>query len=110
MYDCGVELTLDGTYERSGYRERIEQGTFTLQSYYLQLWVNFGCFCMALLTQPDFYQHLCGPIMSTWQSLRNYCLSQLRSMWMFMQNNLNLTEEERCFFIMSFMTKFYEVF
>lgn len=108
-YDCGVELTADGAYGRADYKKRASQGTFTLKSLYLMLWANFGCFCMGLLTQPDFQRHILGPIMSDWQSLRNYCISQVRTMWMFMQNKLDLTEEERCFFIMNTMAKFHEV-
>lgn len=107
-YDCGMELNPDGSYGRPEYMDRVNQGTFTLKSLYLLMWANFGSFCVALLTQPDSYQHL-GPIFTDWQPLRNYCVSQLRTLWMFMQNNLVLTEEERCFFVQRAMTRFHEV-
>ena len=104
-----MEFTFDGAYGRPSYAARANQGTFTLHSLYLLLWANFGCFCMALLTQPDSYHHLRGPIISGWQSVRNYCIWELRTLWMFMQDNLGLTEEERCFYVMNAMTTFHEV-
>ena len=85
------------------------RGTYTLHSLYLLLWANFGAFCMALLTQPDSDDKIHGKLISDWISVRHYCVSQLRTLWMHMRNNLNLSEEERTFFVMRAMKKFYEV-
>lgn len=62
-----------------------------------------------MLTQPDSHEHLLGEIFSDDQPVRNYCLVKLKTLWRFMQNNLDLTEEERCFFIQTAMTRFQEV-
>ena len=85
------------------------RGTYTLHSLYLLLWANFGAFCIALLTQPDSDDKIHGNLISDWISVRHYCVSQLRTLWMHMRNNLNLSEEERTFFVMRAMKKFYEV-
>lgn len=85
------------------------RGTYTLHSLYLLLWANFGAFCIALLTQPDSDDKIHGNLISDWISVRHYCVSQLRTLWMHMRNNLSLSEEERTFFVMRTMKKFYEV-
>ena len=109
LYDCGVELTAEGELGRQDYNEHAGRGTYTLHSLYLLLWSNFGAFCMALLTQPDADTKIHGPIISDWQSIRHYCVSQLKSVWQHMRNNLGLSEEERIFLATKCMEAFQKV-
>ena len=108
-YDCGVELSPDGQFARQDYLKHAGRGTYTLHSLYLLLWANFGAFCVGLLTQPDYDKQLHGTVISDWLSIRHYCVSQLRTIWLFMRNNLNISDEERSFFLTRCMMKFYEV-
>ena len=109
MYDCGVELTADGEFDRLDYRKHACRGTYTLHSLHLLLWANFGSFCMGLLTQPHSYQQMHGHIFSEELSLRDFCVDHLKSLWKHLSNNLNLLEEQRSFFVMSALTKFHHV-
>ena len=111
LYDCGVELTPDGKFGRQDYMKHASRGTYTLHSLYLLLWANFGAFSIALLThdQTGSDSKIHGNIISDWISVRHYCVSQLRTLWVHMRNNLGLSEEERTFFVMRAMEKFYEV-
>ena len=85
------------------------RGTYTLHSLYLLLWANFGTLCLALLTQPKVEAAIRGGVLSKWQSVRHYCVSQLRTVWMHIQNNLGLSDEERSFLIMCCTKRLYEV-
>lgn len=96
-------------FGRQDYIEHGNRGTYTLHSLYLLLWANFSAFCVALLTQPDSDKKIHGTIISDWISVRHYCVSQLRAMWMYMRNNLSLSEEERAFFVMMAMKRFNQV-
>ena len=109
LYDCGVELTPEGQFGRQDYVKHATRGTYTLHSLYLLLWANFGAFCMSLLTQPEAEAAIHGPIISEWLSVRHYCVSQLRTMWMHLKNNLSLSDEERSFFVMRCTKRLYEV-
>ena len=110
LYDCGVELSPDGAYGRPDYLLHATRGTLSLQSLYLLLWTNFGAFCMALITQPDAQEKISGPVISTGQHIRHYCVSQLRSVWRHMNNNLQMSSEELSFFIMRCMQTMMEVY
>ena len=109
LYDCGVELSPEGQFGRQDYLKHANRGTYTLHSLYLLLWANFGSFCMALLVQPDAAKTIHGPLISDWLSVRHYCMSQLRTIWMHMRNNLGLSDEERSFLVMTCMKRLYEV-
>ena len=109
LYDCGVELSPEGKYGRQDYMKHADRGTYNLHSLYLLLWANFSTFCISLLTQSDSDKKLFGVIISDWISLRHYCVSQLRAIWMHMRNNLSLSEEERVFFLMMSMKRFHQV-
>ena len=108
-YDCGVELSPDGQYGRQAYVKHATRGTYTLHSLYLLLWANFGTLCMALLTQPKAEAAIHDRVLSGWLSVRHYCVSQLRTVWMHMQNNLRLSDEERSFLVMCYTKRLYEV-
>ena len=109
LYDCGVELSADGKYGRPDYLPHATRGTLNLHSLHLILWANFSAFSMALLTQPDAQQKISGPVISSWQSVRHYCVSQLRSVWLHMGSNMKLSLEEQSFFIMKCMHTLVEV-
>ena len=109
LYDCGVELTPDGQFGRQDYHKHAGRGTYTLHSLYLLLWANFGAFCMALLVLPDADRTIHGPLISECLSVRHYCISQLRTVWMHIRNNLGISDEERSFLIMRCMKTLYEV-
>ena len=109
-YDCGVELSADGQYGRQDYVEHATRGTLTLHSLYLLLWANFGTLCMALLTQPEAEETIHGSIISKQLSVRHYCVSQLRTVWMHMRNNLGLLDEEQSFLVMRCTKRLYEVY
>lgn len=64
---------------------------------------------MALLTQPEADAHIHGPLISDWQSVRHYCVSQLMTVWMHMRNNLSISDEERSFLLMRCCKQFYEL-
>ena len=108
-YDCGVELSPEGWFGRPDYVKHATRGTYTLHSLYLLLWANFGTLCMALLTQPRAEVAIHGHITSNWLSVRHYCVSQLRTIWMHIRNNLRLSDEERSFLAMHCTKKLYEV-
>ena len=108
-YDCGVELSPEGWFGRPDYEKHATRGTYTLHSLYLLLWANFGAFCIALLTQPEAEAAIHGAIISKWLSVRQYCVSQLHTIWMHMRNNLDLSDEERSFLVMRCTKRLYEV-
>ena len=109
LYDCGVVLSPEGEFGRPDYNQHANRGTYNLHSLYLILFVNFGSFCIAMLTQPDAQKNIHGPLISRWLSVRHYCVSQLRSIWLHIRNNLGISAEERSFLIMKCMMRFYKV-
>ena len=104
-----MELSPDGLFGRQDYIKHATRGTYTLHSLYLLLWANFGAFCMALLTQPEAETSIHGSIISETISVRHYCVTQLRTVWMHMQNNLGLLDEERSFLVLHCTKRLYEV-
>lgn len=106
-YDCGLQFHTDGR-PASKSRSGILHNT-SLNALYVLLLANFGSFCMSLLTQPDMKQQLLGPIISDFLPLRSYCIAQVKMHWLFLQNLMNLTEEERSFFVVQIMMKFRQV-
>lgn len=109
FYNAGVELRADdGEYGHLNYIEHATRGTLTLHSLYLLLWANFGAFCISLLTQPDSHAKIKGKLIDK-NDVKEYCLTQLKSIWGHMGNNLKLTENERTNFITMAMMKFQEV-
>ncbi len=109
LYDCGVELSPEGQFGRQDYKKHACRGVYTLHSLYLLLWANFGAFCLALLTQPDSDERIHGNVISEWLSVRHYCVSQLKTVWLHIGNNLGLSEEQRSFLIMRAMERFHKV-
>ncbi|XP_065913406.1 uncharacterized protein [Dysidea avara] len=103
MYDCGCEVNEDGQYGRKDYIPHATRGTLSLHSWYLMLWTNFGTFCVGLLTQPEALDQIKGRILSDWMSIRGYCITQLRTVWLQMRTNMGFGDDERSFFIMRSM-------
>ena len=67
---------------------------------------------MSLLTLPDAdaKSKIHGPLISPgWQSIQHYCVSQLRTVWQHLRNNLGLSEEERTFFVNQCLVTYHEV-
>ncbi len=64
---------------------------------------------MSLLTLPNADARIHGPLISDRQSVRHYCVSQLRTVWQHLRNNLGLSEEERTFFVNQCLMTFHEV-
>ena len=108
MYDCGVVLNEDGNYDRHEYLQRAEKGILNLHSLYLLLWCNFGAFCVNLLTQRD--SVIKGTIISSYQSIRHYCKSQLSLMWLHMSTNIGLTDEQLSLLIVCSMKRMIQVY
>ncbi len=102
LYDCGVELTTEGRYGRPDYLHFVTHRPLSLHSLYLALWTNFAGFCMALISQADGQKKI-SRVLSSWQPIRHYCVTQLRSLWLHMGNNMRLTLEEQSFFVMKCM-------
>ena len=109
LYDCGVELTAEGQYGQPDYHRHATRGTYSLHSLYLLLWANFGAFCFSLLTHPNSQSEIHGTIISKSQNIRHYCVSQVKRMWMYLKNNLSLSDEERSFFVTRCLMNIYEV-
>ena len=109
LYDSGVELSPEGLFGREDYKEHACRGTYTLHSLYLLLWANFGCFCISLLTQPNSYNLIAGKVISKGLPLAQYCVSQLRTLWKHIRDNLKLSEEQRVFFVAACLDKFLQV-
>ena len=61
LYDYGCILNKYGYYGRPDYRSR---DTFSLHSWYLLLWTNFGAFCVALLTKHTALEEMRGNLTS----------------------------------------------
>ena len=110
MLDCGIELSADGMVppRRSRYFKRIEKKNFTYHSLYFFLWLNFGAFCVAMLTQPEYKKKLML-LFSSWQPIRHYCIAMLRSMWIKFQTHLKLSPAKRMYFIMNAMERYIKV-
>lgn len=106
QYNNCVELSPSGLYGQQDYANR---GTLTLHSLYLLLWANFGTFCISLLTQQKAEEHLHGSILSKDIPIRNYCISQLQTVWLHIKNNLNISDEQRSCLVIQAMWNLYEV-
>jgi hypothetical protein len=101
LYDCGILLNEDGEFGRPDYRDH--DSGLSLHSFYLVTWSTIGTLCMSLLTNPQAQEAVHGHLISDWQPLRHFCLQQLRHIWLSMQTNLELNNEERDFFFVEAM-------
>lgn len=108
MYDCGLEFSQDGELMRRQYSERMNKKNFTLHSLYFFLWLNFGAFCVGMLTQEQ-YMPKVRRLFSSWQPIRHYCMAMLKSMWLKFQTHLKLSSASRMYFCMNAMECFIKV-
>lgn len=109
FYDTGVELTAEGLYGRHDYLKHITRGTLSLHSLYLILWSNFASFSLALLTQPNAEANLAGKILSNSEPAREYCVAQMRKLWVLLRNGLSVSDEERLLLVKGCLNNLLEV-
>ena len=74
----------------------------SLNSRCMLLWINIASFCVSLLTRDR--ETLSG-ILSNTVPMEEYCVSQLRHIWKFMRNNMQLTDEELSYLVMMCMRR-----
>lgn len=85
-------LTLKGLRANSGYRE------VAYEAQYILMWVNFGAFCVHLLTQEMALQNL-QKVFSGFIPIRHYCRAQMSTCWIHMRSMLQLTTEQVSYLI-----------
>ena len=73
------------------------------------LWSNFCGFCIALLTQEDAELKLSGKLISEEEPIRQYCVTQMYTMWNLLKEGLNITEEERLLLVRGCLNNLLEV-
>ena len=98
FYNYGVQLKSGGIYAKHSYHMRATQGTLSLHSLYLLLWMNFSAFCVGLITH-QYTEEQLRMLLSDDLPVRSYCISQVRSLWSYMRNNLLALDEELAFLI-----------
>ena len=108
---CDDEVTSDGEkYRCETYLKWMATGSLNIHSVILLHLLNFGTFCIGLLTQPEAEQHMRGRILPHNLPLRNHCTSQLKDAWRQMQSNLCVAEEELLFLLLKCLYYFLQVF
>ena len=75
----------------------------SLNSRCMLLWINAASFCVSLLTRDR--ERLSGILSnsSSRAQIEEHCVSQLRHLWKFMRNNMQLTDEELSYLVMMCM-------
>ena len=75
----------------------------SLNSRCMLLWINAASFCVSLLTRDR--ERLSGMLSNTSSraQIEEHCVSQLRHLWKFMRNNMQLTDEELSYLVMMCM-------
>ena len=107
---CDGEGTSDDEkYRCATYLKWMAMGSLNIDSVSLLHLLNFGAFCIGLLTQPEAEQHMRGRILPHNLPLRNFCTSKLRDTWRHMQSNLCMAEEEVLFLILKCLYCFLQV-
>ena len=64
---------------------------------------------MSMLTQPDSQSKIHESIISEWQAVRHYCVSQVKTLWINLRDNLGLSDEERSFLVTRCLMNLYQV-
>jgi len=109
FYDTGVELTPDGLYGHHDYLKHATRGTLSLHSLYLLLWSNFASFSMSLLTQANSERNISGKLLSKTEPAREFCVAQMKKLWVFLGTGLGLSEEEKLMLVNSSLNNLLEV-
>lgn len=104
-----MKLSLDGFFGCHDYIKHATRGTLSIQSLYLMLWSNVSAFSVALLTQKGVEQKLSGKIISEEEHFRQYCATQMFTMWKLLKDGLNISEEERLLFVRGCLGNLLEV-
>ena len=114
---CPLELHCDGErssgdekYRCAAYLKWMATGSLNVHSVCLRHLLNFGAFCIGLLTQPEAEQHMREKIVPHSLPVRNYCTSKLQDTWRHMQSNLCMAEEEVLFLVLKCLYCFLQVF
>ena len=98
FYNYGVKLKSGGIYAKHSYHKHATRGTLSLHSLYLLLWMNFSAFCVGLITR-QYTEEQLRTLLSDDLPVRSYCISQVRSLWSYMRNNLLTLDEELAFLV-----------
>ena len=109
LYDSGVELTSDGLYGRHDYLKHATRGTLSLHSLYLLLWSNFASFSLSFLTQPEAEKNISGKLLSKTEPAREFCVGQMKKLWILLGTGLGLSEEEKLLLVNSCLNNLLEV-
>ena len=102
-YQEGAQITND---DLSHLLQHSIKRDFSLNSRCMLLWINVASFCVSLLTRDR--ERLSGILAST-EPMEKYCVSQLRHIWKFMRNNMQLTDEELSYLVMMCMRAYLQV-
>ena len=102
-YQKGVQITTD---ELSRLLQHSIGSGLSLNSRCMLLWINVASFCVSLLTRD--HERLSG-ILSSTEPIEEYCVYQIRHLWKFMRNNMQLTDEELSFLVMMCMRRYLQV-
>ena len=103
LYQEGAQITND---DLSHLLQHATRNSLSLNSRCMLLWINVASFCVSLLTRG--YERLSG-ILSSTVPMEKHCVSQLRHIWKFMRNNMQLTDEELSYLVMMCMTAYLQV-
>ena len=104
-YGERVKLEMDEDKLRSFLQHSTRTG-LSLNSRCMLLWINVASFCVSLLTRD---REMLSGILSNTVPMEGYCVSQLRHIWMFMRNNMQLTDEELSYLVMMCMRRYLQV-
>ena len=109
FYDTGAQLSSEGFFSQLSHLKHSTRGTLSLQSLYLLLWANFGACCVGLLVDPGAISRMSGKIFSETLPIRQFCMSQLKTMWDHLSSTLGISVEERSLLISHSMWNFLKV-
>ena len=102
-YQKGAQITND---DLNNLLQHSIKRDLSLNSRCMLLWINVASFCVSLLTRDR--ERLSGILAST-EPMEKYCVSQLRHIWKFMRNNMQLTDEELSYLVMICMRAYLQV-
>ena len=102
-YQKGAQITND---DLSRLLQHSTKSDLSLDSCCMLLWINVASFCVSLLTRN--HERLSGILAST-EPMEKHCVSQLRHIWKFMRNNMQLTDEELSYLVMMCMRAYLQV-
>ena len=99
FYNDGTQLTDTGFYSQMSYIKHATRGNLSLQSTYLLLWASYGAFCVGLLVDDKAEENMCGHVFPEGFAVREYCVTQLKTMWGHLSSSLGISSEERSYLV-----------